>query len=144
MIIVNLQGQSTHIDTFQTNFFSWFNDTVIKRQWFLGFWDREIWYKTFFFMSSTSHGLHGLRKKRYKKIEERWAWGPHGGATPLYFWLRVAEYWCFYMRYIFFLYYHYFYHKLIKGKRLHWQLSGLFLFTTIVRMGVGEQNSLNM
>ena len=44
-----LQGPPTHIDAFQTNIFSWFNDTVIKSQWFLGSWDKEIWYKTLFF-----------------------------------------------------------------------------------------------
>ena len=47
--IWGLQGPPTHIDTFQTNIFSWFNDTVIQSQWFLGLWDREIWYKTLFF-----------------------------------------------------------------------------------------------
>ena len=44
-----VQGPPTHIDAFQTNIFSWFNDTVIQSQWFLGLWDREIWYKTIFF-----------------------------------------------------------------------------------------------
>ena len=44
-----VQGPPTHIDAFQTNIFSWFNDTVIQSQWFLGLWDREIWYKTLFF-----------------------------------------------------------------------------------------------
>ena len=44
-----VQGPPTHIDTFQTNIFSWFNDSVIQTQWFLGSWDREIWYKTLFF-----------------------------------------------------------------------------------------------
>ena len=44
-----LQGLPTHIDAFQMNIFSWFNDTVIQSQWFLGLWDREIWYKTLFF-----------------------------------------------------------------------------------------------
>ena len=44
-----IQGPSTHIDAFQTNIFSWFNDTVFKSQWFLGSWDREIWYETLFF-----------------------------------------------------------------------------------------------
>ena len=47
--LVLLQGPSTHIDAFQTNIFSWFNDTVFKSQWFLGSWDREIWYETLFF-----------------------------------------------------------------------------------------------
>ena len=42
-----VQGPPTHIDAFQTNIFSWFNDTVIQSQRFLGLWDREIWYKTF-------------------------------------------------------------------------------------------------
>ena len=44
-----IQGPPTHIDIFQTNIFSWFNDSVIQTQWFLGSWDREIWYKTLFF-----------------------------------------------------------------------------------------------
>ena len=33
-----IQGQSTHIDAFQTNIFSWFHDTLIQSQWFLAFW----------------------------------------------------------------------------------------------------------
>ena len=48
-IKTRLQGPPPHIDAFQTNIFSWFNDTVIQSQWFLGLWDREIWYKTLFF-----------------------------------------------------------------------------------------------
>ena len=87
-----LQGPPTHIDVFQTNIFSWFNDTVIQSQWFLGLWDREIWYKCFFFTSLTSHGLHDLRKKRYKDFEGMWAWGSYGYATPLSLRLKVADY----------------------------------------------------
>jgi hypothetical protein len=48
--------------------------------------------KYYFFTSSTSHGLHDLRKKRYKNFEGMWAWGPHGYATPLSLGLKVAEY----------------------------------------------------
>ena len=44
-----LQGYRTRFETFHTNNFSWINDIVIKSQWFLGSWDREIWYKTFDF-----------------------------------------------------------------------------------------------
>ena len=44
-----LQGPRTQIDAFQMNFFSWFNDILIKSQCFLEFWDREISYKTFSF-----------------------------------------------------------------------------------------------
>ena len=40
-----IQGPRTQIDAFQTNIFSWLNDIVIKTQWFLGSWGREIWYK---------------------------------------------------------------------------------------------------
>ena len=46
---MHIQGPPTHIETFQTNIFSWFNDSVIQTQWFLGSWDREIWYKTLIF-----------------------------------------------------------------------------------------------
>ena len=45
------------------------------------FWDPEIGrfdMKHYFFTSLTSHGLHDLRKKRYKIFEEMWAWGLHG------------------------------------------------------------------
>jgi hypothetical protein len=37
----------TQMDAFQTNKFTWLNDILAKRQWFLGFWDREVWYQTF-------------------------------------------------------------------------------------------------
>ena len=71
------------------------------------FWDPEIGRfdkKHYFFTSLTSHGLHDLRRKRYKRFEEMWAWGPHGYATPLSLRLKVAEYQGFHMGYIFFLY----------------------------------------
>ena len=48
-IRIFLQGPRSQIDAFQTNIFSWINDILIKNQWFLGFWDREIWYETFIF-----------------------------------------------------------------------------------------------
>ena len=75
--------------------------------------------KHYFFTSLTSHGLHDLRKKRYKIFEEMWAWGPHGYATPFSLRLKVAEYQGFHMRYTSLLYQHWFCQKLIKGRRLH-------------------------
>ena len=45
----HIQGPRTQIDAFQTNNFSWLKDIHVKSQWFLGSWDREIWYKTFNF-----------------------------------------------------------------------------------------------
>ena len=54
-LFINVQGPPTHIDVFQTNIFSWFNDTLIQNQWFLGLWDREIWYKTFSFSLHQPH-----------------------------------------------------------------------------------------
>ena len=39
-----LQGHRTQIDIFQTNNFSQLNDNLVKSQWFLGFWDKKIWY----------------------------------------------------------------------------------------------------
>ena len=50
LVIFPLQGPQTQIDAFQTNIFSWFNDILIKTQWFLGSWVREIWHKTFIFL----------------------------------------------------------------------------------------------
>ena len=43
----HVQGQSTQIDAFQLNIFSWLGDIMIKKKIFLNSWDREIWYKTF-------------------------------------------------------------------------------------------------
>ena len=71
------------------------------------FWDSEIGrfdMKHYFFTSLTSHGLHDLRKKRYKIFEEMWAWGLHGYATPFSLRLKVAEYQGFHMRYTSLLY----------------------------------------
>ena len=86
------------------------------------FWDPEMGrfdMKHYFLTSLTSHGLHDLRKKRYKIFEEMWAWGPHGYATPFSLRLKVAEYQGFHMRYTSLLYQHWFCQKLIKGRRLH-------------------------
>jgi hypothetical protein len=47
--IRDIQGPRTQIDAFQTNNISWMNDIHVKSQWFLGSWDREIWYQTFNF-----------------------------------------------------------------------------------------------
>ena len=60
--------------------------------------------KHYFFTSLTSHGLHDLRKKRYKIFEEMWAWGLHGYATPFSLRLKVAEYQGFHMWYTSLLY----------------------------------------
>ena len=73
--------------------------------------------KHYFFTSLTSHGLHDLRKKRYKIFEEMWVWGPHGYATPFSLRLKVAEYQGFHMWYTSLLYQHWFCQKLIKDRR---------------------------
>jgi outer membrane receptor for monomeric catechols len=44
-----IQSPPTHIVAFQTNIFSWFNDTVIKSQWFLGLEIRRFDIKHYFF-----------------------------------------------------------------------------------------------
>ena len=49
-------------------------------------------------------GLHDLRKKNSKQFYRRWAWRPHGNATPSSFRLQIAEYQGFHMRYCWFLY----------------------------------------
>jgi hypothetical protein len=59
------------------------------------FWDPEIGrfdIKQTVFISSTSLGLQGLRKRRYNIFYRRWVWRSHDNATPLFFWLKKVEY----------------------------------------------------
>jgi hypothetical protein len=59
------------------------------------FWDPEIGrfdIKHSIFISSTSLGLHNLRKLKYQLFYGMWAWHPHDAATPLSFQLQEAEY----------------------------------------------------
>ena len=63
-----IQGLSTHIDAFQTNIFSWFNDTVFKSQWYLGFWDREIWCKILVFSFINLKWPPGPQKEKIQQI----------------------------------------------------------------------------
>ena len=90
---ITLQGPPTHIDTFQTNIFSWFNDTVIQSQWFLGSSDREIWYKTLFFHfinltwpphrdRITEAKVSSYSKDRNFTFRGEQAWHPPNSATP--------------------------------------------------------------
>ena len=86
---------------------TFFHDLVTLYSKVNDFWDPEIGrfdMKHYFFTSLTSHGLHDLRKKRYKIFEEMWAWGLHGYATPFSLRLKVAEYQGFHMRYTSLLY----------------------------------------
>ena len=86
---------------------TFFHDKMTLYSKINDFWDPEIGrfdMKHYFFTSLTSHGLHDLRKKRYKIFEEMWAWGPHGYATPFSLRLKVAEYQGFHMRYTSLLY----------------------------------------
>ena len=57
-----IQGQSTQIDAFQLNIFSWLGDIMIKKKIFLNSWDREIWYKTF------NLGIHIFSWSQYLHI----------------------------------------------------------------------------
>ena len=50
------------------NTFSWFNDTVIKSQWFLGFWDREIWCKIIVFSFINLKWPPGPQKEKIQQI----------------------------------------------------------------------------
>ena len=58
----------------------------------------------FIFEKINPLGLHDLRKKSSKQFYGRWAWRPHDDATPSSFWLQIAEYKGFHMRYCWFLY----------------------------------------
>ena len=64
-----LHGPPTQIDEFQTNIFSWSNDTVIQSQWFLGSWDTEIWYKTSFHFIN----LTWPPQPQKEKIKKNWS-----------------------------------------------------------------------
>ena len=86
---------------------TFFHDKMTLYSKINDFWDSEIGrfdMKHYFFTSLTSHGLHDLRKKRYKIFEEMWAWGLHGYATPFSLRLKVAEYQGFQMWYTSLLY----------------------------------------
>ena len=70
------------------------------------FWDPDIRrfdIKHSIFISSTSLGLHNLRKLKYQPFYKMWAWHPYDAATPLSFGLQEADYWGFNMRYCLFL-----------------------------------------
>ena len=75
------------------NIFSWFNDTVIQSQWFLGSSDREIWYKTLFFHfinltwpphrdRITEAKVSSYSKDRNFTFRGEQAWHPLDNATP--------------------------------------------------------------
>ena len=46
----------------------------------------------FFFQKLNTLGLYDLKKESSKQFFGRWAWRPHDIATPLSFWLQIAEY----------------------------------------------------
>ena len=65
-----------------THFFSWFNDTLIQNQWYLGLWDKEIWYKTFFSLHQPHMASKTSERKDIKFLKGCGRGAPVGTPCP--------------------------------------------------------------